>query len=446
MTVSSAPALSAQEQQQPDELGPATQAELSGETSDDLPRVGVLPPLNLTGLEQYDFIAPVVQDTVTLTLRLIGRHEVVPLAPEQLSDPEAAAPADAELREIGLERNLANILFGSVTRDNGRLVVELQVFDTLEETVVFAERQTADLLVEVFEATDLLVAEMLEAFSGVPVGFGELAFSNTGEPGGYEVYLDGTLVGENMEELERVLIGEYEVEIRQERMFEEEIIHSERITVEADERLTVEFAVPLLLDHEAEQLDRLETELRREIAEPRSEERVRELFDRAYELLADPEYSPSLSERRDEFAELEADWLADIEDWRLAIRPRWLLPLAVGWLAPLDDAVSTRFSPLVGQFYSAGVARRFGDSLYLGADLAQPGFPVRPVPFLRAAWQPGEAPLLFTAGGFFDPFDTLNLAAARAGVIWHGFSLEAVWITDFQEGGSAVGGAIGFTF
>ncbi len=416
----------------------------------ELPRVGVIAPLNLTGVSEYDAVTTRVLDTTLLTLRLIGEYEVVELDLPELLENDAEPPSEGELLELAVERDLANIVFGRLELEDGRLAVEMQVFDTLEEEVVLSERRLAPSLVAVFDATDNLIAEVVEAFSGVAIGFGRLAFENTGEPGRYEVYLDDTPLGEEPEELERVLIGEYEVEVRQRRMLGDETIHSETVEITADERIVVAFAVPRLLESERRVLNELEEELTYEIANPRSEDRVRELFDRAFALLRDLEYSPGLVERREGFQQLEAEWLADIDEWRLAVRPRWIFPVGIGWVFALSDREPIEEPPPFGPAAFAGAARRFGDSVYLGAETVtflKSMFPV-PAPFV--AWRPGERDLLLKAtivpavAFVEDPFIFL-----KAGVAIERFSLDAIVYADPPWSGANeldLGFAFGYVF
>ncbi|TVR88741.1 MAG: hypothetical protein EA428_11560 [Spirochaetaceae bacterium] len=400
----------------------------------ELPRVGVIPPQNLSDLPQYDIVAEVIYNTTELTLRLIGEYKVVALP--------AATPVDPEgLRDLGLEQNLANIVLGRIHEQDGRLSLEMSVFDTLAEEIVLTRTEEPESLLAVFESTDILVADVVQEFSGVPVGFGDLVLRNTGEPGSYQVLLDGALLGADLERVERILIGSRELEIRQERMFGEYTVLRQDLQIVTAQTTALEFAVPELVPRESQALEFFERELTEQIEAPRSEERVRELFANAAALLEDTSYSPGLAAYRSRFATLEQDWEAGIEEWRLALRPRWIFPISVGWFAALSGENDQ--AP-VGW---VSAQRRLGDSLYLGLDVVVVPDLAYPLPSI--SWRPGDAELLLMTTLLPLPGELMG----KIGVAYRRLSVHFLFISNVPPDTSAsddseiqLGFSVGYVF
>lgn len=160
---------------------------------------------NRTGQATYESLADTIRRTVILTLTLIDRYEVmdenVPVGDDPVRQADAI-PADT-------------LLWGGVEIDGqGRIALELTIFDRLEERIVLSQTGTAPSLLDVFDTADTLVGEVIGSFSGVRVGFGSIRLDVSGQ-GNYLVYLDGTRVGENVVTLERILSGEYRVRVEQ---------------------------------------------------------------------------------------------------------------------------------------------------------------------------------------------------------------------------------------
>ncbi len=414
-----------------------------------LPRVGVAVPVNATGQEQYDALAETIYNTVVLTLNLIGEYEVIELE-RGLSQDEQS------LHERGLEDNLANIVTGEVRFSEdvaADLVLALAVFDTLEESIALSREERPESLLATFDATDTLVADLVQEFSGVPIGFGVLVFVNQGEQGSYSVYLDGTAVGTDIGGLDSVLMGERRLEIRQMRMLGEHSLYAETLRIEADARVEVQFEIPYLLDEEAAALDEIESEIAREIETPRSESAVEELFARAQQLLELEGYSPAPPIERARFDDIRSAWMEDIDEWRLRLRPRWIFPVAVGWA----DRIYTGSdgSSLAGEdpLFTIGFARRFGDSWYLGLDglvfmVSQGPAPFGPAPLPYVGYRMRERNIILSISGFalpsfFEGEPELEMFAVKPGISINRISVHG-YLQGNKAGTSEAGLSAGF--
>jgi hypothetical protein len=397
-----------------------------------LPRVGVLPPVNLTEEPEYNAVRLTIYDTVVLTLRLIREFEVVPL---ERAEPELT---EDDLLRLALENNLANVVFGRVFREDGDLVLEMSVYDTLQETTVLTARETPPGIFEVFDAADTVVARLVEEFSGVPVGFGTLVLQNTGEQGRYTVYLDGSLLGEDLTVLERTLMGERVLEVRQDRMFGQRVILQEAVSVPADRRTVVEFSVPYLLPEERQALEELEQDLEEEIERARSERRVERLFTGIEELLSVTGYSPAPEREAERIAGVRAAWEDDIEEWRRRMRPSWIFPVGVGWSGNMDPYIHTAF------------ARGFGTRWYFGLWAHTFIEKLVPYPLLFGAYGTRPQRFLVTAALFAVPSGIVGDEAfyvPQIGVVLGGYSASVYFaINPSRTENNEIGFSVGYVF
>ena len=112
-------------------------------------------------------------------------------------------------------------------------------------------------LLDVFEVTDELVTELLEALSGTHIGFGSLTLQRRGEQGEYAVWIDGTPIGTDVEAVERLLLGRRTVSVRQRRLLREVELLSSVVQVPEDGRVSVSFEIPGIMEEEQRELDRL---------------------------------------------------------------------------------------------------------------------------------------------------------------------------------------------
>ena len=408
----------------------------------ELPRVGVFPTVNSTGAEQYDAVGRVIYDTTVLTLRLIGAYELVELSPAE------RLPSEAELLEIATEQSLANIVIAEIRLDLGELALEMAVFDTLAERITLSQREDPPGLLAVFEATDILVAELVEEFSGVPVGFASLVLRSDGEPGSYRLYLDGEPIGDNVGRVERVLMGERRVEIRQQRMMGEYTVHTESLLLAADEQRDIVFSIPYLTDQERLVLESFERQIQAEIERPQNEHRIEELFGSAASSLAEIEYSPGLVAERERLEELRALWQQDIEAWRLLLRPRWIFPLSVGYGFPLSESLDQYF-PEPGPVSVVGASRRFGQTLYLGVDVFVTTRVPLPVPLPSIGLQPAGSQITYRISGFYLPFELASEVVPlilTAGVIYRRIGVHLYFARQSQNGDLIMGPLVGVRF
>jgi TolB-like protein len=208
----------------------------------------VVPFANLTGQPQNDVVADTSTDTIELTLRLLDQYEVVGDT-ARTSDPLMDAPV-SELRRIAGEENVDNVIFGSVsTLEGGGFLFQLSVYDRAQDGISLQSESRSPSLFGVFDASDELVADAVSGFSGVRIGFGSLRIASEGS-GEFLLYVDGSLLGENTTSVDRILIGNRQIEIRQVRGDQETPIYREAVTIRENQTTTVAFSFPDVTDDE----------------------------------------------------------------------------------------------------------------------------------------------------------------------------------------------------
>ena len=418
-------------------------------TSRGVPRVGIVAAYNSTGAEQYNAVGQVIYDTTVLTLRLIGAYDVVELSSvgEVLSE--------TELLAVATEHNLANIVLAEIRFDQAELALEMSVFDTLQERIALTRRQDPPGLLAVFEATETLVAELVEAFSGVPVGFGSLVLRNVGEPGSYHLYLDDEALGRDIKRVERILMGERRVEVRQQRMMGEYIVYAQTVLIAPGEQHEIEFSIPYLIEAERLVLDDFERQIRSEIERPQNEYRIEELLLSAEAALTAISYSTGLSVERRRFAELREAWQDEIEAWTLRLRPRWVFPFRVGYAFALfgEDQEPAGVSwegdyPQSGPLSVFGLLRRFGTRLYLGTEFFMlPLTSQLPTPLIATAWQPHRSTLSYHMSGIvLPPNENGSVAMLVAGVRHRNYEFQLLISRQNTSGNLLIGPLIGLNF
>ncbi|TVR67508.1 MAG: hypothetical protein EA427_13510 [Spirochaetaceae bacterium] len=262
----------------------------------DRPRVLVLPVENLTERTENDVVARTVTDTMTLTLRLLGTYDLV--TPGVRSSADAIGRSSDQLDRLAAETGADNLIFGSLeTHPQGGLLFVVSVYDRAEQRVTVDARSRAQTIFDIFDASDDLVTDAISGFSGERIGFGSLRVQAEGE-GDFRLYLDGSLVGENVTALDRLLIGARALEIRQVRRDLEVVIHREQLEVAEGQTYTVAFAFPVVTAEEE-----------------REEENLRRLITQRLNAGVDPAGTEELLEELEEFyTRLEAGYPGALEE------------------------------------------------------------------------------------------------------------------------------------
>ncbi|MCP5514568.1 MAG: hypothetical protein H7A26_03770 [Spirochaetales bacterium] len=207
------------------------------------PRVAVSVPVNNMGDEQYDTLCTVIQDTILLSLKIIDKYDAIPIPLEDRRSPSVIAAED----------NIDTIIFGETSVEQGyACVMKLSVFDKAKNMTVLDKEETAETVLDIFDASDSITASLLEAFSGVHIAYGTLSvdFEDTGV---YQILLNGEPIGSSFTSLPKILIGKYKVEVLQAGALEYIQVFEDMVEIRENRTTRITIAAPPISDFEVEQ-------------------------------------------------------------------------------------------------------------------------------------------------------------------------------------------------
>lgn len=214
-----------------------------------LPRIGIVPLLNMSDDPGSDALAETVTRSIELNLGLLGQYQVLRVS-ESLRD-----TSPARLDALAARNRYENIVYGTIeTPNRGTTEFRVAVFDHAAGAVTYENTWTITSLFEVFDTADLVVEAMIGQFSTERVTFGEIAFSNVGTRGDYRVYVDDSLLGENISR-SRLLSGRYSIRIEQTRMFGPHVVHETDVAIPEDGTGQIQFSIPDLTAEEQSRID-----------------------------------------------------------------------------------------------------------------------------------------------------------------------------------------------
>lgn len=285
--------------------------------SDDLPRILLAPLETRFDSSQYNVISRTVYDTMLLSLRLLGQYEII--VPEEVvidfSDKDAVA-VYAE------EQSIDNVVSGSVTVDNnGEIQFALRLYKRETDSLNTGIRSSAANALEVFDASDALITDLLAQFDDRHIGFGSLVFKNLGYEGDYNIFLGNTFLGESIERAERVLIGDYKLIITQFRFNQLKILETHLISISENEELEFTFSLPHLLPEEEEYLNAHYEELKGLLPEKKEDNPSPEILAKVLSEIRALQGMEGLDKHLLRFKEQEALWHLQREWWDMEESP-----------------------------------------------------------------------------------------------------------------------------
>lgn len=246
---------------------------LSADEPPDVPDVYVAPVENATGVAGLDAAAHAVSRTLELTLAFLDELEAVPTAelPQDVRGRMPAEVTDEQSAErVAETADVDNVLFGVLDLDDdNRFQVGLSVYAHAEEEVTHTHMETVGSQLEVFDASDRAVAELVGAFGDVTIEFGSIALDLEGPADrDWTVWIDGETAGENVERVDRLLAGERHLELEVHGQTGSGLVASERIMIEADDTTTVSVVFPEVLPVGEEHRIALRREAERSLVQP----------------------------------------------------------------------------------------------------------------------------------------------------------------------------------
>ena len=210
------------------------------------PRILIIPVENQVNDEMYNNICTTIDDIMLISMKLMGQYEVVTQSEDKTEH------VDTENALVYAEEHfIDNIIFGSLDlNESGHIVMDISLYEASTDSIVISPTQIAMSFLDIFDAADKLIAEMLGFFSDDHIGFGSISLNNSGESGEYRVFFNGSHVGDNIKNIPKVLNGNYLVEIRQDRFEEDRIIYSKELVLKEKETVRIDFSVPYLTEEE----------------------------------------------------------------------------------------------------------------------------------------------------------------------------------------------------
>lgn len=215
-------------------------------------RIGVAPVANATQNEAYDSICRSMSDDIGLALRFIGPGTFLDARElPGFNDLISPPPEISEIDKFARINELDEIIFGNaVVDENDSLVLTLSLYNVPDAAIKTSEQAVASTVFDVYGAVDEVVAAFLAHFTDADIGFGGIDIQKEAGSGSYSVYLDSILIRNPRLMLEKVLIGEHLVTIRQKRMTEDIVVYEQLINVLENEVTDIRFSIPVATKEE----------------------------------------------------------------------------------------------------------------------------------------------------------------------------------------------------
>lgn len=191
-----------------------------------------------------------VAETISLNLGLLGHYRV------EKPTGIAAVKDLASARIFAGENRLDAVVLGFVSRrDDGSIALSLRFYDRRADAFTVERSISVDSVLDLFDASDTLTKDFLNALSGRHLGFGSIRIKRNGEGGDYHVSLDGGDIGQNLADIPSILNGDHEIAITQHRLLGEVEVLKKRVTVLEDQTVDLDFSIPYLTEEESARID-----------------------------------------------------------------------------------------------------------------------------------------------------------------------------------------------
>jgi hypothetical protein len=280
--------------------------------SEENPRILIAPLEKNFDSNQYNVISSTVYDTMLLSLRLLGEYEVLTMEEGQeldFSDNDAVSA-------YASENFIDNVVSGSISvDDSGRIDFSLQLYESESDFLKTGIQSTAANVLEVFDASDALITDLIAQFNDRHIAFGSMVFNNLGYEGEYNIFLGNTFLGKSIDKVDRVLTGEYKLIITQFRFNQLKILESHNISILENEDFELTFSLPHLLPEEEASLQSRYDELTLLLKQKDNDNPSPEILNSALLEMDDLPGMEGLEPFITKFKEREALWNLQREWW-----------------------------------------------------------------------------------------------------------------------------------
>ena len=274
------------------------------------PKITVFPLENQEKDLQIDVISQNVKRTIELNLKMMDKYVVEDNAVTDYTG------TNAWLLDYCAKNKIDNIIFGKANiSKTGSVALQMSVYNNTSKTVTLTKTENAETLFDIFRASDLLAIGMIEGFSGMSLGFGELKFKNSGEKGNYKVYIDNVLAGENLTSLSTVIAGSKKVRITQERMFGSYVVYEKSEVIESKKITEIVFNIPGFLEKESASIEKEEKNIEKNWKDKSSSKSVDKSFAKLFEYFKVEGYSEREAAKKKEVEDKYLAWSKQKEEW-----------------------------------------------------------------------------------------------------------------------------------
>lgn len=310
--------------------------------SDEIPRILIAPLEKNFDSNQYNVISRTVYDTMLLSLRLLGEYEVITIEESQdldFTDNEAVSTFAAE-------NFIDNVVSGSVTvNSSGIIDFSLQLYESESGSIKSGIQSSAANVLEVFDASDILITNLIAQFNDRQIAFGSMVFNNQGYEGEYNIFLGNIFLGKSIEKAERVLTGEYQLIITQFRFNQLKVLESHTINILENEEFNLTFSLPHLLPEEETYLQSTYDELTLLLGQKDNDNPSAVILTNVFAEMDDLQGMDGLENYISKFKVQDALWNLQREWWDMEEFPLQYLPENFKYASELFNDDSSWQSP-----------------------------------------------------------------------------------------------------
>ncbi|MDC7232444.1 MAG: hypothetical protein PQJ58_04385 [Spirochaetales bacterium] len=208
-------------------------------------KIVIVPMENQTGSDQYNPLCNTITDTVSLVLEFLKDYRVLEEDEFNLARLQRIDPSDREsIKEAALEEDIDEIIYGTMVQVDDVFQFTISLYNVKKARVTNTESAEAFSVLEVFDAGDELTAGLISQISDIKIAFGSVKLEQKGGKGNYTVNLDTYPLRNPDKTFQKVLNGQYEISISQQRLTGVETVFTRIIDVVEDQETVVEFTIP----------------------------------------------------------------------------------------------------------------------------------------------------------------------------------------------------------
>ena len=282
---------------------------ISAAEKQEIPMINTVlfPVKNESGHRELDKSAEKINSVIEQTLLLLGKYNII----------NEKQPVNKDnFFNYCRGKNADYIIHGKLNRQKREIAVELYIYSREKNAEIISIKESADSPVKLRGAVKKAVSDSLGRFTGEKINFTSLAFTNmTDEKGDYYIYIDNILFGKNIDYLESLLSGTRNIKIMQKRIFSTYNAGEINALLQPDDRVSIEFKIPPLLEKEKKYIERYTDTINRHLNDKYYSQKVNSAFNSLFSILENPDFSSTASAVREEYTAKHKIWLKNMKNW-----------------------------------------------------------------------------------------------------------------------------------